>query len=77
MNDKGEGNVSELEYVTFMLVRMGRVDWQTVDELRERFRKWDVRGDGVVNGDDLEVLARRKKMGVRGKLKLEETDSAV
>jgi len=72
MNDKGEGNVSELEYVTFMLVRMGRVEWETVDELRERFRSWDVRGDGMVCKDDLELVARRKRRGVRGKLGLEE-----
>lgn len=72
MNDKGEGNVSELEYVTFMLVRMGIADWETIDELQERFKKWDVRGDGIVNEDDLQIVARRKKRSVRSKLKLEE-----
>jgi Ca2+-binding EF-hand superfamily protein len=66
----GDGEVSEMEYIKFMLVAMKKVDVKLFDDLHEQFRKMDVIGDGKITKNDLKIMAVRKMRKVHNKLAL-------
>eukprot|EP00590_Aulacoseira_subarctica_P007581 CAMPEP_0172414410 /NCGR_PEP_ID=MMETSP1064-20121228/1066_1 /TAXON_ID=202472 /ORGANISM="Aulacoseira subarctica , Strain CCAP 1002/5" /LENGTH=171 /DNA_ID=CAMNT_0013151065 /DNA_START=495 /DNA_END=1010 /DNA_ORIENTATION=- len=48
-----DGNVSEIDFVAFMLCKMQKVDKELMEELRSQFRHFDVDGNGHVSKSDL------------------------
>lgn len=60
MNTDADGEVSELEFVTFMLKTMKKVDQSLIDDLRSRFKKLDVDGSGSLAKNDIELLTKKK-----------------
>jgi len=60
MDADRSGDVSELEYVLFMLKSMNKVDGDLLDALSSKFRELDVTGDGSLNIDDLKIIEREK-----------------
>jgi len=50
------GTVDPSEYVLFNLKKMGKVDQDTVDLLKQQFLALDVDGSGELDADDIEML---------------------
>ena len=70
LDTDGDGEVSELEYIKFMLVAMKKVDTKLFNDLQEQFHKMDVLGDGKITKNDLKIMAMRKMRRVHNKLAL-------
>lgn len=70
LDTDGDGEVSELEYMRFMLVAMKKVDAKLFDDIHEQFKKIDVVGDGKITKNDLKLMAVRKMRKVHNKLAL-------
>lgn len=60
MNVDGDGEVSLLEFVEFMLKSMSKVDQKMLDELHDQFYRLDADGSGALQEDDLVLLAEEK-----------------
>lgn len=65
MDDNNDGQVSEVEFLSHMLVSMDKCDIELIDELRELFLQLDAQGNGVLEPRDLELLAQRKRNRLR------------
>lgn len=63
MDTDGDGEVSRIEYMTFMLVEMQLVEKDVIDELQAQFDRLDLTKGGSLSKDDLILMAklRRKK----------------
>eukprot|EP00814_Leptocylindrus_danicus_P017070 CAMPEP_0116025280 /NCGR_PEP_ID=MMETSP0321-20121206/12938_1 /TAXON_ID=163516 /ORGANISM="Leptocylindrus danicus var. danicus, Strain B650" /LENGTH=350 /DNA_ID=CAMNT_0003497411 /DNA_START=91 /DNA_END=1143 /DNA_ORIENTATION=+ len=73
MDSDGNGRVSRLEFVEFMLVNMGKVESSLFLELRAQFEEFDSDKTGYLSKEDLIQTARAAlKDDVRTKLKLAE-----
>lgn len=71
MDTDQSGQVTELEFLLFMLLKMGQVDKSLVDELQKQFAALDATGEGTLDRHDLIEHARKKlKTDVRTKLDL-------
>ena len=70
LDTDGDGEVSELEYMRFMLVAMKKVDVKLFDDLHDQFLKMDIVGDGKITQADLKIMAVRKMRKVQNKLAL-------
>jgi Ca2+-binding EF-hand superfamily protein len=57
------GQISREEYVQFMLLEMGRVTRQEIDELYMQFDRLDVTASGYLDNADLELMALRGASG--------------
>ena len=60
MDTDGDGGVDREEYVFFMLKEMGLVSQSELDELFRQFEGLDVTNSGVIDKDDLKLMAERK-----------------
>lgn len=60
MNADGDGEVSPLEFVEYMLKTMNKVDQSLLDELHLQFEKLDADGSGGLQQDDLVLITQRK-----------------
>ena len=69
MNTDDDGEVSQLEFVEFMLKTMKKVDQNLLDDLHAQFKKMDADNSGSLQKSDLELIAKRK-LAVRRKLTL-------
>ena len=65
MDTDKDGDVTELEFIEYMLKTMGKVDQELWDKLRLMFRELDVDNDGTLMQRDLELLARRERCAGR------------
>jgi Ca2+-binding EF-hand superfamily protein len=72
MDTDGDGKVSCLEFVEFMLVAMDKCDKSDIDKLKLQFSRLDVDGTGVLEKEDLVIVAKRKLKNPKRKLKLAE-----
>lgn len=70
LDKSGDGGVSELEYIKFMLVAMHKIDGSLFDELHDQFQELDVTGNGQIMEKDLKMMAKSKMRKVRRKLEL-------
>jgi potassium channel subfamily K len=59
MDSDGDGQVSQMEYVCYMLVKLGKAEQEDIEEIIAQFRKLDKDGSGVLDKDDLERLDRQ------------------
>ena len=62
--------VTELDFVIFMLKAMKKVDGDLVDKIRDHFHRLDLTGNGILDREDLELMARKKLRGTVSKLRL-------
>ena len=60
MNTDGDGEVSMLEFVEFMLISMNKLDQKLLDDLHRQFHVLDADGSGGLQKDDLELLTKQK-----------------
>ena len=60
MDTDGDGGVDREEYVFFMLKEMGLVSQNDLDELLRQFEGLDVTNSGVIDKDDLKLMAELK-----------------
>ncbi|KUF88971.1 hypothetical protein AM588_10003984 [Phytophthora nicotianae] len=58
MDADGDGKVSQLEYLCYMLVKLNKVDQDDLDGIIAQFHKLDRDGSGELDRDDLERLDR-------------------
>eukprot|EP00559_Dactyliosolen_fragilissimus_P001364 CAMPEP_0184866172 /NCGR_PEP_ID=MMETSP0580-20130426/21168_1 /TAXON_ID=1118495 /ORGANISM="Dactyliosolen fragilissimus" /LENGTH=502 /DNA_ID=CAMNT_0027365695 /DNA_START=194 /DNA_END=1702 /DNA_ORIENTATION=+ len=72
MDTTGDGSVSLLEYVEFMLIASKKVNRETLNEIHMQFHRLDLTGTGSLDHKDLELIAKRRLAKVRSKLSLSE-----
>lgn len=70
MDDDGEGKVTLAEYLAFMLVAMNKVDQEIVKDLTAQFNRLDVDGNGMLEKEDLIIVAKRRLKSTKRKLQL-------
>lgn len=70
MDEDGDGVVTQIEFLEFMLVAMNKVDKDTLVELREHFEHLDADGTGTLTKADLFALPKRNLMSQQRKLEL-------
>lgn len=58
----GDGRVDELEFVTFMLLAMQKVDMRMMNDLKHLFHALDAGKDGFIQKEDLITLRQRKRL---------------
>jgi potassium channel subfamily K, other eukaryote len=51
----GDGRLDQMEYVTYVLSKLGKTTPAEVDSIRDRFRQLDADGSGFITRDELEV----------------------
>ena len=49
------GQISELEYLEHMLVKLRLAETKQIQELRDRFKELDKSGDGIISKEDFEA----------------------
>jgi hypothetical protein len=72
MDIDGDGVVKEVEFLTFMLVAMKKVDRELIDRIREHFHQLDMTNSGTLVRADLVVMAKKRLRSARTKLRLAE-----
>lgn len=50
-----DGVISEIEYIQYVLVKLGKVDAVELAAIRRRFRDIDVDGNGFITRDEIEI----------------------
>lgn len=60
-----DGKVCQLDFVTFMLVAMQKVDTKTMKDLARLFQALDAGKDGYIQKEDLILLRQRKRFAKR------------
>mmetsp|Transcript_10297 Transcript_10297/g.24912 ORF Transcript_10297/g.24912 Transcript_10297/m.24912 type:complete len:309 (+) Transcript_10297:2-928(+) len=60
MDRDGDGVVTELEYLMYMLIKLQKVDKLELEEILVQFRKHDVDGSGTLTFSDLKKIAREE-----------------
>ena len=60
MDVDGDGTVNYDEFLSFMLVTMGKVERQDIDQLKELYRKLDRDNDQILSIHDLLIKARSR-----------------
>ena len=58
LDEDGDGEVDKYEYLSHMVVMLGKLHKQEVDEIMARFKELDVTGDGKLSRRDFEVERR-------------------
>jgi potassium channel subfamily K, other eukaryote len=58
MDKDGDGKVSREEYILYMLLEMGAVNQNEIDELYKQFRRLDVARNGYLDKMDLLLLKK-------------------
>jgi len=56
-----DGKVTPEEYIIFNLKKMGKIDDETLDLLRDQFKALDADGSGELDADDIAMLATAAK----------------
>ncbi len=64
MDLDSSGRVSREEYVQFMLLEMGHVSLEEIQELKAQFERLDVAKSGYLDQVDLQLLADLRKQNV-------------
>lgn len=58
MDSDDDGKITREEYVDFMLIEMGRVSKDELDELSMQFDRLDVTRSGFLDENDLKLMAK-------------------
>jgi potassium channel subfamily K, other eukaryote len=70
MDADGSGDVTQSEFIEFMLVAMNKVDKEFIEELRAHFNRIDTDGTGYLCKGDLVHNARKKLKTAEKKMEL-------
>lgn len=62
MDADGDGKVSQLEYLSYMLVKLNKADQDDIDGILAQFRKLDRDGSGELDREDLERIDRHLQL---------------
>ena len=73
MDVNQDGEISREEYVQFMLLEMGRITAEELDELSEQFERLDVTRSGKLDQNDLALMAELRGATVEEPAKDEES----
>jgi len=65
MDEDGDGQVTRVEFMEFMLVAMNKVDAETLQSLQQQFERLDRDSSGTLSKDDLVHKAKRKFLSPR------------
>jgi voltage-gated potassium channel Kch len=60
-----DGKVCMLDFITFMLLAMQKVDKKTMKDLKSLFKALDTQSSGFIEKEDLLVLRQRKRLAKR------------
>ena len=52
MDESGDGEIDEIEYVMYMLKAQGLVDYRVLKQLEKQFHVLDITGDGMISMED-------------------------
>uniref|UniRef100_A0A7S1C2A0 EF-hand domain-containing protein n=2 Tax=Corethron hystrix TaxID=216773 RepID=A0A7S1C2A0_9STRA len=55
-----DGTLSEVEYISFMLIEMNKCDRSLMDELRSQFKEMDLDGSGFILKEELRTIAEEQ-----------------
>jgi len=58
IDSNGDGLITREEYVSFMMLEMGRIDPRELRELHRQFEHLDVTESGEIDREDLQLMAR-------------------
>ncbi len=58
MDTDEDGTVTYDEFISFFLVKMGRVQPEELDRLKDLYNQFDVNNDGSIQMDDLVLMAK-------------------
>mmetsp|Transcript_447 Transcript_447/g.981 ORF Transcript_447/g.981 Transcript_447/m.981 type:complete len:344 (+) Transcript_447:84-1115(+) len=61
MDTDGDGEITEFEFIKFMMVTAGMADEETLDSLHKRFEEMDADGSGALTREDIELILEEKK----------------
>jgi len=61
MDTNGDGEITEFEFIKFMMATAGMVDEDTLDSLYQRFKEMDVDGNGCLTPEDIALMQRKKR----------------
>ena len=64
MDTDDDGKITREEYVQFMLIQMGKVGENELEELHQQFKRLDVTQSGYLDNDDLELMAKLRGANV-------------
>lgn len=70
MDILGDGKIHMCEYFEYMLLCLGLVDQELMDELRRSFKKFDKTSTGYVSKEDLKILNKTRLSSAKKKLEL-------
>jgi len=65
MDVDGDGKISREEYIQFMLIEMGRVSADELDELASQFERLDIMRSGFLDKEDLKLMAELRGATVK------------
>ena len=64
MDVNGDGRVAREEYVAYMLMEMGLVSRDELEELWDQFKRLDVTKSGYLDHEDLILMAKLRRAGL-------------
>mmetsp|Transcript_31655 Transcript_31655/g.38772 ORF Transcript_31655/g.38772 Transcript_31655/m.38772 type:complete len:430 (-) Transcript_31655:125-1414(-) len=72
MDTDGDGQVTKLEFMEFLLLAMEKVDRELLDALHTQFDRFDEHGEGTLSKADLKRAVLKKLKTVESKLRLSD-----
>ena len=61
MDDDGDGEITEFEFIKFMMTTAGMADEGTLEALHKRFKEMDADGSGSLTKDDILFIIKEKE----------------
>lgn len=74
MDTDGDGQITREEYVEFMLLEMGLVSRDELNELYEQFDRLDITRSGYLDKEDLRLMAELRGAWVEGSIPAESNE---
>ena len=61
MDTDGDGEITEFEFIKFMMTSAGMADGETLDALHKRFTEMDADGSGALTKEDILLILKEKE----------------
>jgi len=61
MDTDGDGEITEFEFIKFMMTTAGMADEDTLDSLHKRFEEMDADGSGALTKEDILLIIKEKE----------------
>ena len=59
LDDDGDGQVDKYEYLSHMVVLLGKMQRHEVDQIMNRFKELDISGDGKISQEDFDLVNKK------------------